>query len=52
MLKSEFVKELTRRVKKNVEESLVETDSWYDQDFYEWLHSITDGGIEVLFYEI
>ena len=53
MTKSEFIKELTNRVKENSTELLEEEPEYaIGRDFFEWLHYITDGGIEVLFYDI
>ena len=53
MTKSEFIKELTKRVKEN-STGLLEDEPEFavGRDFSEWLHYITDGGIEVLFYAI
>ncbi len=51
MLKSEFINELTNRVKENATDLLEEQPEYaVGRDFSEWLHYISDAGIEELFY--
>ena len=50
---SEFIKELTKRVEKNAAYLLIDqAEDTPGVDFHEWLHYISDCGIEVLFHEI
>ena len=53
MNKSEFIKELTKRVETNAAYLLIDqAEDTPGVDFHEWLHYISDSGIEVLFHEI